>query len=199
MALSYGLDITVILLIILTLAQPQWVKSERYNVKKGIDIVAILDTSGSMNAEDFKPKNRIEVAKNTLNKFIQKRKTDRIGLIVFGSDAITKAPITYDQTILTHHIRQTKVGEAGDGTAIGLAIATGVNRLENAKAASKVLILITDGVNNAGQIDPISAARLAQKKGIKVYTIGIGTKEGRQFQFTTQPMGNGMLVTQMER
>ena len=175
---TYFIEVAIIFLIILTIAQPQWVKAERYSTKKGIDIVAILDTSGSMNAEDFKPKNRMEVAKATLNHFIKKRKNDRMGIIVFGSDALTKSPITYDHKLLSYHINQTKVGDAGDGTAIGLAIATGVNRLENAKATTKLLILITDGVNNAGQIDPISAAKLASKKGIKVYTIGIGDKKG---------------------
>jgi Ca-activated chloride channel family protein len=175
---SHVIEVVTIILLIITLAQPQWVKSEKYSTKKGIDIVAILDTSGSMNAEDFKPKNRMEVAKETLQRFIRKRKDDRVGLIVFGSDALTKSPITYDHNIINHHIKSTKVGDAGDGTAIGLAIATGINRLENAKATSKLLILITDGVNNAGQIDPISAAKLASKKGIKVYTIGIGDKKG---------------------
>ena len=168
----------VLVLCVLAIAQPQWVKAKRYSTKQGIDIVAILDTSGSMNAEDFKPKNRMVVAKETLIQFINNRKDDRVGLIIFGSDALTKSPLTYDQGMLTHHINQTNVGEAGDGTAIGLAIATGLNRLKGAKAVSKIMILITDGMNNAGQIDPISAAKLAQEKGIKIYTIGIGTKEG---------------------
>ena len=175
---TYVIEGLVFALMIITLAQPQWVKAEKYNTKKGIDIIAILDTSGSMNAEDFKPKNRMEVAKETLQRFIDIRKDDRVGLIIFGSDALTKSPITYDHKIIKHHINATQVGDAGDGTAIGLAIATGVNRLESAKAASKILILITDGVNNAGQIDPISAAKLANKKGVKVYTIGIGDKKG---------------------
>ncbi len=171
---SVILECLIISLIIIAIAQPQWVKSERYQTKKGIDIVAILDTSGSMNAEDFKPKNRMEVAKEALAKFIKKRTSDRVGLIIFGTDAITKSPITFDHSIVNFHIDQTKVGDVGDGTAIGLAIATGVNRLENSKALSRILILITDGVNNAGQIDPISAAKLAAKKGIKIYSIGIG-------------------------
>ena len=172
------LECAVLILCVLALAQPQWVKAKRYSTKAGIDIVAMLDTSGSMNAEDFKPKNRMEVAKETLNQFIKKRKDDRVGLIIFCNDALTKAPLTYDHGILTHHIRQTTVGDAGEGTAIGLAIATGLNRLKGAKAVSKIMILITDGVNNSGQIDPISAATLAKEKGIKIYTIGIGTKEG---------------------
>ena len=103
------------------------VKAERYQTKKGIDIVAILDTSGSMNAEDFEPKNRMEVAKENLVKFMKARTSDRLGLIIFGTDAITKAPITFDHNIVKFHIEQTQVGDAGDGTAIGLAIATGVN------------------------------------------------------------------------
>ena len=131
-----------------------------------------------MNAEDFKPKNRMEVAKETLIKFIKKRSNDRIGLVIFGTDALTKAPITFDHSIITNRINKTKVGDAGDGTAIGLAIATGVNRLEKSNSPSKIIILITDGVNNAGQIDPISAAKFAKNKNIKIYTIGIGDKKG---------------------
>ena len=125
------------------------------------------------------------------------RKTDR-WINCIRIRCYNKGPITYDQTILTHHIQQTKVGEAGDGTAIGLAIATGVNRLENAKATSKVLILITDGVNNAGQVI-LFQRQDSPKKRHKVYHWYWYKKRGRQFQFTTQPMGNGMLVTQMER
>lgn len=178
LTITKWLEKLTIILLIITIAQPQFVQAERQQVKKGIDIVAILDTSGSMNAEDFKPKNRIEVAKDTLKSFIKKRKSDRIGLIIFGSDALTKAPVTYDHNIIKYHISQTNVGDAGDGTAIGLAIATGINRLAESKASSKVMILITDGVNNSGQIDPISAAKIAAKKGIKVYSIGIGDKKG---------------------
>ena len=172
------IQVLTLILIIITLAQPQLRQTEKQTIKKGIDIVAILDTSGSMNAEDFKPKNRMEVAKETLNQFIKKRTNDRVGLVIFGNDAITKSPMTIDHKIISNQIGQINVGDAGDGTAIGLAIATGVNRLEISKAASKIMILITDGVNNAGQIDPISAAKLAKKKNIKVYTIGIGDKKG---------------------
>lgn len=175
---TYLLEILIFVLLVVSIAQPQMVKAERYQTKKGIDIVAILDTSGSMNAEDFEPKNRMEVAKENLVKFMKARTSDRLGLIIFGTDAITKAPITFDHNIVKFHIEQTQVGDAGDGTAIGLAIATGVNRLQNSKAQSRIIILITDGVNNAGQIDPISAAKLAANKGIKIYSIGIGDKKG---------------------
>ena len=171
-------EFLMISLVVVALSQPQFVKATKSKQKKGIDIVSILDTSGSMNAEDFKPKNRITVAKDTLVRFLKKRTNDQIGLIVFGSDAITKAPITFDHNIILSQLSQSNVGDAGDGTAIGLALATGVNRLERSSAVSKVIILITDGVNNAGQIDPISAAKFAKSKNIKVYTIGIGNKKG---------------------
>ncbi|MEK9726865.1 MAG: VWA domain-containing protein [Candidatus Margulisiibacteriota bacterium] len=172
------LEFIIFILIIMALAQPQWIQSKKYKTKKGIDIVTILDTSGSMNAEDFKPKNRMTVAKETLVKFINKRENDRIGLVIFGTDALTKAPLTFDHNIIKNRINQTTVGNAGDGTAIGLAIATGVNRLEKSTSLSKIIILITDGVNNAGQIDPISAAKFAKSKNIKIYTIGIGDQKG---------------------
>jgi Ca-activated chloride channel family protein len=172
------LQVAILLLMVVTIAQPQWRQSEKYQTKKGIDIITLLDTSGSMNAEDFKPKNRMEVAKETLEKFVKKRGNDRMGMVIFGDDAITKSPLTFDHRILRNRINQTTVGEAGDATAIGLAIATGLNRLERSSATSKIMILITDGVNNAGQIDPISAAKLAKKKNIKIYTIGIGDKKG---------------------
>ena len=176
--LTQVLEFIIIFLIILSLTQPQFIRAKKFNTKKGIDIITILDTSRSMNAEDFKPKNRMSVAKETLNNFIKKRKNDRLGLIIFGSDALTKSPLTFDHGILKYQINEAQVGQAGDGTAIGLAIATGLNRLENSKASSKIMILITDGVNNSGQIDPISAAKFAQKRGIKIYTIGIGSTEG---------------------
>ncbi len=195
------IEVIIVVLIILAISQPQLVKSERYKTKKGIDIMALLDTSGSMNAEDFKPKNRMAVAKEALEKFIRKRPSDRAGLVIFGTDAITKSPITFDHNIVKTHIQQTNVGDAGEGTAIGLAIATGVNRLLKSKATSRIIILITDGVNNAGQIDPISAAKFAKKNNIKVYSIGIGDKKGAPIPINHPTYGkiyqrypNGQLV-----
>ena len=172
------LEWVIPLLMVMAIAQPQWIKATVNNTQAGIDIVAVLDTSGSMNAEDFKPKNRMEVAKDTLVSFIKNRKNDRIGLVAFGSDSITKVPLTIDHNLITARVNQTQVGEAGDGTAIGLAVATGVNRLKQSNSPTKVLILITDGVNNAGQIDPVSAAKYAKKSGVKIYAIGIGDKKG---------------------
>jgi Ca-activated chloride channel family protein len=178
LALDTVIQWAVIGLIILALSQPQWVQSKQRQTKKGIDIVAVLDTSGSMNAEDFTPKNRMTVAKETLSAFIKKRVNDRVGLIIFGADAMTQAPLTFDHTIVLDRMGQASVGDAGDGTAIGLAVATAVNRLMSSDAVSKLIILITDGVNNAGPIDPISAATLAKNNDIKLYAIGIGTKKG---------------------
>ena len=154
-----------------------------------------------MYAEDFKPKNRIKVAKETLTQFIKKRPNDRIGLVIFGTDALTKAPLTFDHQIIKNRIGRVEVGDAGDGTAIGLAIATAVNRLEKSSSVTKVIILITDGDNNSGQIDPVSAAKLAKKKNIKIYTIGIGDKEGAPIPIPHKTYGtrfarypNGQLV-----
>lgn len=172
------LERLILTLIVLAVAQPQWVEANKKSVTQGIDIMVLLDTSGSMNAEDFEPKNRMSVAKETLSKFIKKRSNDRIGLIIFGTDAITAAPITFDHSILRKQLENVSVGDAGDGTAIGLAIATGIQRLKGSDSKTKIMILITDGVNNVGQIDPISAANLAEKNNIKTYTIGIGDKKG---------------------
>jgi Ca-activated chloride channel family protein len=177
-ALDRWLERGILVMMVVALAQPQWITAHQYSRQKGIDIVAILDTSGSMNAEDFSPKNRMTVAKETLQRFVKKRPSDRIGLVIFGTDALTASPLTTDHAIIINRINDVAVGDAGDGTAIGLAIATGVNRLIAADAASKVIILITDGVNNAGQIDPISAANFAKTNAIRIYTIGIGDKEG---------------------
>ncbi len=200
-SMTKWMEYAVIMGLIIAISQPQIIKANHFQTKKGIDIVAILDTSKSMTAEDFKPKNRMAVAKDTLKEFIKKRKNDRLGLIAFGSDAITKAPITYDHSIINHHISNLSIGEAGDGTAIGLAIATGINRLNQSLAKSKIMILITDGVNTAGQIDPISATKIAIKKGIKIYCIGIGTKEGAPIPIHHQTYGkryarhpNGQLI-----
>lgn len=172
------LERLILTLLVIAIAQPQWVVSNQKSMNQGIDIMVLLDTSGSMNAEDFEPKNRMTVAKETLSKFMKQRKHDRIGLIVFGTDAITVSPITHDHSMVRRQLETVSVGDAGDGTAIGLAIATGIQRLKQSTALTKIMILITDGVNNAGQIDPISAATLAETNGIKIYAIGIGDKKG---------------------
>lgn len=164
----------VFLLFVTALARPQRVSAEREFSTQGVDIMIALDISGSMLAEDFKPENRIEVAKQQAINFIQGRENDRIGLVVFSRKAFTQCPLTTDYGILTGLIKQIHVGMIEDGTAIGMGLATCVNRLRTSDAKSKVIILITDGVNNAGNIDPITAAELAHTFGIKVYAIAVG-------------------------
>jgi len=162
------------ILLITALARPQEIESEREYETKGIDIVMTIDISGSMLAEDFKPNNRINVAKREAVKFVNGRKNDRIGLVVFARESYTQCPLTLDYSILSQLLEDIDVGLIKDGTAIGLGLANAVNRLRDGDGKSKVIILLTDGENNSGNIDPITAAELAQSFGIKVYTIGIG-------------------------
>ena len=140
-----------------------------------IDIILVLDTSSSMLAEDFQP-NRLEAVKDAAQEFIANRNGDRIGLLVFGKETFIQCPLTIDYSVLNSLLNEVTVMEPKyDGTAIGVAIASGVNRLRNSDSESKVIILLSDGSNNAGSIDPISAAKIAKEYGIKVYTIGAGT------------------------
>jgi Ca-activated chloride channel family protein len=170
-----GLRVAAIALFIIALARPQSV-SDRQNIStEGIDIVLELDLSGSMLAEDFNP-NRIEAAKQVASEFIDGRINDRIGLVVFSAESFTQCPLTTDYPVLKNLLRDVKNGMIADGTAIGLAIANGVNRLKDSKAKSKVMILLTDGVNNRGEIDPITAARIAATYGIRIYTVGVGAQ-----------------------
>jgi len=162
------------LFLIAALARPSTVSSDREYQTNGVDIMIALDISGSMLAEDFQPENRIFVAKQEATKFIQGRENDRIGLVVFSKKAFTQCPLTLDYRILTELLSEIRVGMIADGTAIGMGIATAVNRLRDSNAKSKVIILLTDGENNAGNIDPITAAELAKSFGIKIYAIGVG-------------------------
>jgi Ca-activated chloride channel family protein len=163
------------LLLIIALARPQTLiatATDRY----GVDIVITLDASGRMAAEDFRPRNRFTVAKELIADFIESRVDDRIGIVTFGARAATRVPITFDRTIARDVLEKAQVGENGDGTAIGHAIATAVNRLRGSRARSRVIILVTDGVNNAGSIEPTTAATLARKFGIRIYPIGVGSR-----------------------
>lgn len=162
------------ILLVLALARPQDVEAEREYETKGIDIVLSMDISGSMLAEDFKPVNRMAVAKQEAIKFVRGRENDRMGLVVFAAKSYTQCPMTMDYDILIKLIEEIEIGMIKDGTAIGLGLANAVNRLRDSEAKSKIIILITDGANNAGNIDPVTAAELAKSFGIKVYTIGIG-------------------------
>jgi Ca-activated chloride channel family protein len=143
---------------------------------EGISIVLAVDISSSMLSEDFSPANRLDVARRTAIEFVRARSSDRIGLIAFAGEALTQVPITTDYDVLEEAIRQVRVGILEDGTAIGTAIATCANRLRRAPGKSKVVILLTDGVNNKGIVDPRTAAQAAASFGIKIYTIGVGTQ-----------------------
>ncbi len=170
------LEIASLLLITIALARPQRIVRAAASDRYGIDIVVALDASGSMAAEDFRPRNRFGVAKDLIGDFIERRADDRIGIVTFGVRAVTRVPITFDRDVARTILDRAEVGENGNGTAIGHAIATCVNRLRTSKSRSKVIILVTDGVNNAGSIDPQVAASLAARYGIKIYTIGVGSE-----------------------
>ncbi len=183
------------LAMIVALARPQRVTKMASNDRFGIDIVIALDGSGSMAAEDFKPRNRFAVAKELIGDFISKRQDDRIGIVTFGVRAATRVPITYDRDIAGAILERAQVGENGDGTAIGHAIATAVNRLRTSKTRSRIIILVTDGVNNAGSIDPLVAAQLAARYGIKIYTIGVGSRGPVPIPIRRQDPFTGEIVT----
>jgi Ca-activated chloride channel family protein len=166
----------VLILLIAGIARPQTGRSEYTIHTEGVDIMLVLDTSGSMQAQDFKPKNRLFVAKEVVKEFVARRKHDRIGLVVFAAQALTQCPLTLDYPVLTTLIDAVDLGMLEDGTAIGVALATACNRLKDSEAKSRVVVLLTDGQNNSGTIDPTTAAKVAAALGIKVYTIGVGTK-----------------------
>jgi len=172
--LPFILRMAVIALLIVAFARPQTSSHGENIYTEGIDIVLLLDISGSMLAEDFQP-NRIDAAKDVAQNFIDGRKNDRIGLVIFAAQSFTQCPMTLDYRVLKSMLRQVKPGMVEDGTAIGMAIAQGVNRLKDSKAKSKIMILLTDGVNNRGEIDPITAAQIAHTFGIRIYTVGVGT------------------------
>lgn len=174
--IPFFLECIALLLLIVALARPQRITRLAASDRFGIDIVVALDASGSMAAEDFRPRNRFTVAKELIGEFIRGRTDDRIGLVTFGSRAATRVPITYDRRITEGILDRAELGEHGNGTAIGHALATSVNRLRSSRARSRVIILVTDGVNNSGSIEPRVAAQLAASSGIKVYTIGVGSE-----------------------
>jgi Ca-activated chloride channel family protein len=164
----------VVALLVVAFARPRAGTEVKDVTSEGIDIMMILDVSSSMLAEDFKPNNRLYVAKEELKKFVQKRISDRIGLVVFARYAYTQCPLTLDYGVLLNFVDQVQMGVVDDGTAIGMAIATAANRLRESSAKSKVMVLLTDGDNNAGEIDPPTAASIAAAYDIKIYTIAAG-------------------------
>lgn len=170
------LRVTIVALLITAFARPQSGSKEEEVTTEGIDIILAMDISSSMLAEDFKPKNRLEAAKVVAADFVKGRKNDRIGMVVFAANSFTQCPLTLDYGILLRFLEEIKIGMIDDGTAIGMAIANCVNRLRDSKAKSKVVILLTDGQNNRGELDPLTAARVAQAFKIRIYTIGAGTR-----------------------
>ncbi len=173
--LLFIIRIFVLTLLIIAFARPQsGIKGEEV-ITQGVDIILAIDISSSMLAEDIKP-NRVEAVKAVASEFIKRRKSDRIGMVVFAGEAYTQCPLTLDYGILLNFLEKIKVGIIEDGTAIGMGLATAVNRLRSSQAKSKLIILLTDGRNNTGEIDPITAAQAAQAFDIRVYTIGAGTK-----------------------
>jgi len=161
--------------LILALARPQSSSSTQSSTTEGIDIMIASDISGSMLAEDFQP-NRLEAGKNIAIDFIKNRPNDRIGLVIFSGESFTQCPLTIDHDVLVNLYQDIHNGMIDDGTAIGMGLATAVNRLKDSEAKSKVIILLTDGSNNAGSIPPLTAAEIAKQFNIRVYTVGIGTK-----------------------
>lgn len=160
--------------IVVALARPQQIGRPEIDQTEGIDIVLALDTSGSMRAADFQPKDRMAVAKNAIADFVQQRASDRIGLVVFAGEAAGWVPLTLDYALLLEMLDEVAVGMLPDGTAIGSAVGTAVNRLRQSDASSRVVVLLTDGDNNAGHLSPRKAAELAKEMGVRVYTILIG-------------------------
>ncbi len=167
--------IIALALLIVALARPQGVEENARTNTEGIDIVLAIDVSGSMLARDFKP-DRITAAKEVAGDFIADRTGDRLGLVVFAGEAFTQSPLTTDQGTLQTLLGRIRSGLIEDGTAIGNGLATAINRLRESEAKSKVIILLTDGVNNRGEIAPLTAAEIAKAQGIRVYTIGVGTQ-----------------------
>jgi Ca-activated chloride channel family protein len=164
----------VLSFLILGMARPQRGTRNLESSTSGIDITLVMDISGSMKAEDFHPQNRLVVAKQVTRDFILGRQTDRIGLVIFSKESFTQCPLTVDYGVLLNLLEGVRFGMIEDGTAIGMGLINGVNRLKDSPAKNKIVLLMTDGANNQGAIDPLTAAGVAQALGIKVYTIGIG-------------------------
>ncbi len=172
----FGLRMLALCAFIVAFARPQAGNKSHEVITEGIDIILCMDVSTSMLAEDFQPHNRLEVSKIVAQDFIKGRVNDRLGLVVFAGQSFTQCPLTLDYGILLNFMQRIECGMVEDGTAIGMALANCVNRLRNSKSKSKVVILLTDGQNNRGEVDPITAARVAKAFKIRVYTIGAGTR-----------------------
>ena len=189
--LLFVLRILALSAIIVALARPRSVDvSSKSRTTKGIDIVMAIDVSGSMLAKDLKP-NRLEALKRVAAEFVEDRINDRIGLVVYAGESYTRTPVTSDKTVLLQSLKTIDYDDSiiADGTGIGVGLATAINRIKDSKAKSRIIILLTDGVNNSGTIDPRMAADIAKEYGIKVYTIGIGTNGMAPFPYAKAPNG----------
>ena len=187
----FALRLLALSAMIVALARPRSVDvSSKTKTTRGIDIVMAMDVSGSMLAKDLKP-NRLEALKEVAETFVDNRPNDRIGLVVYAGESYTKTPVTSDKELVKQAIKSVEYDDSvlQDGTGIGVGLATAINRLKESKAKSRIIILLTDGVNNAGFIDPRMAADIAKEYGIKVYTIGIGTNGNAQFPYAKTPDG----------
>lgn len=173
---------------VVALARPQWGTQFEKVTTDGVDMVIALDSSGSMAAEDFKPRNRLAVAKKVTSDFIRRRSHDRMGLVAFAARSVTRCPLTLDHPMLLDAVDRVELYDLGDGTAIGMGLATALERLKNSEAKSRVIILVTDGRNNRGRIDPLTAASIAQALDVKIYTIGVGSEGKVPMPYMT-PLG----------
>lgn len=174
--LPLAMRLAALALLAIAVARPQAGSRHEEALTRGIDLVLTVDNSTSMAAEDFKPKNRLVVAKDAVMRFIEGRRNDRIGLVVFSGRGYTRCPLTLDYSVLTQLLSQIEMATTDEGTAIGTGLVTAINRLRDSDARSRVIVLLTDGRNNRGEIDPTTAADLAASLGIRVYTIGVGSK-----------------------
>ena len=186
--LFQGLRLLTVALLMMAMARPQTGRTQTQVRTEGIDIVLVIDTSGSMQALDLdanrrisKRRNRLDVVKGVVEEFVQKRENDQIGLVVFGAEAFTQCPLTLDHGIVATFMDSIEIGMAGDATALGTAVGTAVKRLKDSEAKSKVIILLTDGRSNAGSLSPTKAAEVAAAFGIKIYTIGAGGRDKAPF------------------
>ncbi|HSA56303.1 MAG TPA: VWA domain-containing protein [Gemmatimonadaceae bacterium] len=191
--LLLALRVLVIVGLVVALARPRAAGRSQQSNSEGINIVIAFDISSSMLAEDFQPQNRLEVARERVKQFITLRNSDRIGVVAFSGEALTQVPLTTDYPVVLAAVDNLQPGQLDDGTAIGTAIATAANRLRNAPGRSRVIVLLTDGVNNRGSIDPRTAAQAAAAFGVKIYTIGVGT-EG----MAPVPVGRGVFGLRYE-
>ena len=183
--------------VIVALARPQTGITSETVLTEGIDIIMVMDVSSSMLAEDLQP-NRLQAAKAVASDFVEGRRNDRIGLVAFAGEAFTQAPLTLDYSVVQSLIRELEVGIIEDGTAVGMGLGTAVKRLQASDAESKVVILLTDGRSNRGEIGPVTAARMAQALGVRVYTVGVGTRGNAPVPVSDPLLGTRMVTMRVD-